>query len=115
MKNTSIWLICSVALIFSFGLLMVFNTTSAEILERTVDGSTHAPLLRQFLYGAIGIFAGLLVYFLGYEFLLKYSHILLGITVCLLLLLYLPGLGQTINGSRRWLGFAGFSFQPSEC
>jgi cell division protein FtsW len=115
MKNTSVVLICSVALLFAFGLLMVFNTTSAEILERSVEGSTHVPLFRQFLYGAVGICAGLIVYFLGYDFLLKYSHILLGIAVFLLLLLYIPGLGQTINGSRRWLGFAGISFQPSEC
>lgn len=114
-QKTSIWLICSVALLFSVGLLMVFNTTSAEILERTMEGSTHAPLFRQFLYGAVGVFLGLIVYFLGYEFLLKYSHIFLGLAVCLLIFLYIPGLGQTINGSRRWLGVAGFSFQPSEC
>ena len=94
---------------------MVFNTTSAEILDRTIEGSTHAPLLRQFLYGAIGICAGFFVYFCGYERILKYSPVFFVGIIAILLMLYLPGVGQTINGSRRWIGFAGFSFQPSEC
>lgn len=110
-----LWLICSVALLFSFGLLMVFNTTSAEILDRFVEESTHAPLLKQLLYGVVGIVAGMLVYLFGYESLIKYSPVLLGVAVGLLLLLYIPNVGQTINGSRRWLGMFGFSFQPSEC
>lgn len=108
-------LILSVAFLFSFGLLMVFNTTSAEILDRCVEGSTHAPFLRQCLYGVVGIAIGSLVYALGYESLIKYSPWLLAIFTICLLLLFVPGIGQTINGSRRWLNLLGFSFQPSEC
>ena len=110
-----LWLICSVALLFSFGLLMVFNTTSAEILDRFVDDSTRAPLFRQLLYGGVGICAGMVVYSIGYTSMIKYSPLFLGIFVFFLLLLFIPGVGQTINGSRRWLGMFGISFQPSEC
>ncbi len=110
-----LWLICSVALLFSFGLLMVFNTTSAEILDRFEEVSTRAPLLRQIFYGAVGIFVGMVVYFVGYESIIKYSPILFIAVVLALALLFFPGLGQTINGSRRWLSIFGISFQPSEC
>lgn len=110
-----LWLICSVALLFSFGLLMVFNTTSAEILDRFEEVSTRAPLLRQLFYGGVGILIGVIVYFIGYESMIKYSPIFLGGAVICLLLLFFPGMGQTINGSRRWLGIFGISFQPSEC
>lgn len=112
---SSLSLICAVLFLFSFGLLMVFNTTSAEILDRTLQGSTHLPLFRQFLYGTAGVLVGIFSYFMGYQRLIKYSPVFLGIFVVLLALLYIPGIGQTINGSRRWLGVAGFSFQPSEC
>ncbi len=110
-----IWLICSVAILFSFGLLMVFNTTSAEILDKLASDSTRAPLFRQILYGVVGVFAGSIIYFLGYESLIKYSPIFFALISVSLLLLFIPGVGQTINGSRRWLSVLGFSFQPSEC
>lgn len=115
MMRLQLWLIGSVALLFSFGLLMVFNTTSAEIIDRYVEASTHAPLFRQLIYGAVGIGAGAVVYSLGYEFLIKHSPVLLFILSVLLLLVFIPGIGQAINGSRRWIGLFGFSFQPSEC
>lgn len=94
---------------------MVFNTTSAEILDRNSSGSLYAPFLKQLLYGCMGILCGLYCYRIGYERLTRMSpYLLFGITV-LLAALFVPGVGQTINGSRRWIGFFRFSFQPSEC
>lgn len=40
-------------------------------------------------------------------------YLLLGFTLALVLVL-VPGVGREVNGSRRWLNLAGFSFQPSE-
>lgn len=107
-------LIGAVALLFSFGLLMVFNTTSAEILDRNMEAGTHAPLFRQLGYGAVGICIGFSAYLVGYEKLLKQSPILLVLTTLLLISLFIPGIGLMINGSRRWLSVFGFSVQPSE-
>lgn len=110
-----LWLIFSVSLLFSFGLLMVFNTTSAEVLDRFLEESTHTSLLKQVLYGLLGLGFGALVYMYGYESFYKSSPILLVIFTVCLCLIFVPGIGQTINGSRRWIHFIGFSFQPSEC
>ena len=110
-----LWLIVSVALLFSFGILMVFNTTSAEIIDRSLDAGTHAPLIKQILYCAVGLCVGTLAYRWGYESLIRWSIPLLVGGTLLLALLFVPGIGQTINGSRRWLGFLGYTFQPSEC
>lgn len=110
-----LWLIVSVAILFSFGLLMVFNTTSAEIIDRSLDIGTHTSLLKQILYALIGLALGTIAYRWGYESLIQWSiPILIGGTV-LLALLFIPGIGQTINGSCRWIGFFGYTFQPSEC
>lgn len=115
MNRSSIALILSVALLISLGLLMVFNTTAAEIIDRSLDTSFHTSLLKQMTYALIGIVLGLVAYWLGYERLLRWSPILLASIVLLLIVLFIPGCAQTINGARRWLNIFGFSFQPSEC
>ncbi len=115
MNRASIVLITSVALLISLGLLMVFNTTAAEIIDRSLDTSIHASLLKQMVHGLVGICLGLLGYALGHERLLRWSPaLLMGVTL-LLVSLFIPGVAQTINGARRWLNILGFSFQPSEC
>lgn len=115
MSKSAIVLLISVALLYAIGLLMVFNTTAAEIIDRSLDANTHAVLYKQIAFGAVGILLGIACYRIGFERLLQWSAPIL-IGVCLLLVLvYVPGVGQKINGARRWLGVFGFSFQPSEC
>lgn len=115
MSRAPLWLIISVALLFSIGLLMVFNTTSAEIIDRSLDTSTHAALLKQLVYGIVGIGCGFVAYQLGFEWILRWSVPLLAVGTILLILLFVPGIGAVINGARRWILIFGYSFQPSEC
>ncbi len=115
MNRASLGLIIPVSLLFAVGLLMVFNTTAAEILDRSLDVSMHSALLKQFSYGVVGLIVGILVYYYGYQAILKHSLPLLIATTLLLVLVFVPSIGQTINGARRWIGFAGYTFQPSEC
>ena len=115
MNRASLWLIISVSLIFAIGLLMVFNTTSAEIIDRSLDTGTHVAFLKQITYGLIGLVLGFVVYSYGYESLLRWSTPLLIFSTVLLVLVFVPSIGQTINGAHRWIGIGGFGFQPSEC
>lgn len=94
---------------------MVFNTTSAEIIDRSLETNTHAALFKQIVYGCVGIFCGMIAYRFGYEWLIRWSVPLLIAASILLALLFVPGIGTTINGARRWLIVLGYSFQPSEC
>src|SRR5687767_8697021 len=115
MSRAAYWLISCVALIFSTGLLMVFNTTSAEIIDRALSTSTHAALFKQIAYSLVGILGGIFVYRIGYENLIRWSFPLLISVTVLLILVFLPKFGMTINGARRWLGIFGFPLgQPSE-
>jgi cell division protein FtsW len=106
-------LICS-TLIFAIGLILIFSTTSAEVLDHDLHRSTHQALLRQIYYAIAGIGVAGLIWRIGYQKVLKLSPLLLGIFTVLLILTLIPGIGREVNGSRRWLGVAGFSFQPSE-
>lgn len=106
-------LIC-VTMIFAMGLVMIFSTTSAEVLDHDLHRSTHQALLRQMYYAIAGIGVALGVWAMGYRRLLAWSPVLLSFFTVLLVLTLIPGIGREVNGSRRWLGVAGFSFQPSE-
>ena len=115
MSRAPVWLIISVALLFSIGLLMIFNTTAAEIIDRSLTTSTHAPLFKQIAYSLVGLGGGMFVYWWGYENLIRYSFPLLIAASFLLVLVFIPGVGMKINGARRWLGLFGFPIgQPSE-
>src|SRR6187431_3413374 len=107
MTKLSLLLTLPVAILFSFGLLMIFNTTSAQIIDRSLDMSTHAVLFKQSLYGIVGILIGAAMVRWGYESLLKHSALCFILGTLLLLLLFVPGIGQTVNGARRWIGLCG--------
>ncbi|PIS03371.1 MAG: cell division protein FtsW [Chlamydiae bacterium CG10_big_fil_rev_8_21_14_0_10_42_34] len=115
MSRAAVWLIVSAAILFSVGAAMVFNTTAAEIIDRSLETSTHAALLKQIAYSLVGICGGIFVYRWGYANLIRYSFPFLIAATFLLSLVFVPGIGQSINGARRWLGIFGLSFQPSEC
>jgi len=106
-------LICA-SLLFMLGLVMIFSTTSADVLDHDLERSTHQAMLRQIGYAFGGMGLALIIRKVGYRELLRLSPILLAIFTVLLILTLIPGIGRTVNGSRRWLGVGGFSFQPSE-
>ncbi len=114
MNKTILFLIVSTTIIFFSGLLMVFNTTSAEVLSRSLQVSTHFALIKQLIFGLIAIAIGFIVWCLGYRKIIKSSPYLLLICILLLCLVFVPKVGQTINGARRWIGFSKLGLQPSE-
>lgn len=93
---------------------MIFNTTAAQIIDRSLSLNMHSVLLKQLFYAFVGVIVGSLLFRWGYERFLEKSFWFLGLGTLLLVFLFIPGIGQTINGARRWIYFFGFSFQPSE-
>ena len=103
-----------VASIFVMGLVMIFNTSSAEVLDHALSKSTHQALFRQIIYGTMGLGLAFLIWCIGYRRFLAWSPYLLVLFTFFLLLALIPGIGREVNGSRRWINLAGLSFQPSE-
>jgi cell division protein FtsW len=114
MNKASFALILLVVVIFSFGLLMVFDTTSAEVLDRSLEISTHLALIRQMIYAIIGLLFGGLIWVVGYQKIIEKSPFFLIVSIVLLILVFVPKIGQEINGAKRWISFLGGTFQPSE-
>ncbi len=114
MTKSAYLLIGSISLLFAIGLLMVFNTTSAELLDRSLASNTHQALLKQCIYAILGILCGLIFYFIGYEKVIEKAPFLFVLCTILLLFVFFPEIGHQINGAKRWIGLFGFSLQPSE-
>ncbi|MBN1914882.1 MAG: cell division protein FtsW [Parachlamydiales bacterium] len=113
MKRYSIIILISVLIIYAMGLIMVFNTTSAEAIDKSLS-EIHLPLFRQLLYGIVGVILGTICWKYGYHNLLRISPFLYFFTVFLLLLVFVPGIGLEINGAKRWIKLGMFTWQPSE-
>lgn len=104
----------SISIVLCLGLLMIFNTTSAEVVEiGRWDLAFHA-IVRQLLYLILAAFMGFGLIAIGYKEVLKFSSLFLIFCVVLLALVLIPGIGQKINGARRWISLVGNSIQPSE-
>jgi len=104
-------LLSTVILLLTIGTVMVF---SASFFHRSVNGDAYFFLRRQFLWLPIAVLAGMLVYRSDYRILARFYCPLLGITAILLGLVFLPGIGLTLNGASRWIQLGSMQFQPSE-
>jgi cell division protein FtsW len=107
-------LLIAVIILYVLGLVMIFNTSSAEAMDLALYGNTHHAFFKQILYTSLGIAGAYGFFKLGYRRVLEYSpYALAGICV-MLLLVFVPGIGMKVNGARRWISIAKFSLQPSE-
>ncbi len=114
MNRIVVLLLASVGVLFAMGIVMIFNTTSAEVLDRFSDRSTHYSMIKQLLYAAVGMVCAAGVWFIGFQHLIRLSASMLVLFTVLLICVFLPGIGQQINGAHRWINLFGNSFQPSE-
>jgi cell division protein FtsW len=113
-RHLKLFFLFIVALIFLTGLLMIFSTTSAEILDYDLEKSVYSGVLKQFFFGCIGVIVAFFLSRLSFEKLLSYSPLLFLIVTFSLLITLIPGIGKVVNGSRRWIVILGVSWQPSE-
>jgi cell division protein FtsW len=93
---------------------MVFGTTSAEVLDRNLQVNTHHAAMKQIIYACFSIALAMIVWFYGYQKILKWTPILFYLLLGCLIAVFIPGIGQQINGAYRWIALGPFSFQPSE-
>jgi cell division protein FtsW len=75
---------------------------------------THHFLLRQSMFVCIGLFMGLLAFRMRVEQWQKAAPILFAAALLLTVMVFIPGIGKSVNGSRRWIGMGGINLQPSE-
>jgi len=114
MTKLGVFLLFIVAIIFTIGSLMVYNTTSAEVIDKALDYEMHTAFIKQLIFGGFGLVLAYLAVYFGHEKIFEYSPWILLFLVFLLICVFIPGVGQQLNGAKRWVKILGTSFQPSE-
>ena len=108
-------LVWVVVLLLCLGLVMVYSASIA--LPDNPKFARYAPSYfvgRQLIAVLIGLVAALVVTQLPMKFWERVAPWLLLLSLALLLVVLIPGVGKGVNGARRWLPLGVMNFQPSE-
>src|ERR1700756_519161 len=110
---TSFHLIIAVAgLLTILGLIMVLSASGVR--SYGADGSAWVIFGKQVLWTVIGLFACYASLRMSVRFIRRVAFTGYVVTIILLVLVLVPGIGNLANGSRKWFVIAGLSMQPSE-
>ncbi|WP_420872820.1 putative lipid II flippase FtsW [Mycobacterium paragordonae] len=110
---TSFHLIVAVtALLTSLGLIMVLSASGVHSYDN--DGSAWTIFGKQVLWTIVGLVACYAGLRMSIRFIRRIAFTSYAVTIILLVLVLIPGIGNLANGSRKWFVIAGFSMQPSE-
>jgi cell division protein FtsW len=102
-------------LLLGLGLVMVYSASIA-IAEgsRSTGYQSGYFLARQALFAGLGIVAGAIVFQVPMRVWQRAAPYLFLLGVGLLVLVFMPGVGREVNGSRRWISLQFVTVQPSE-
>ncbi|BBX02126.1 putative lipid II flippase FtsW [Mycolicibacterium moriokaense] len=110
---TSFHLIIAVAtLLVILGLTMVLSASG--VYSYDTDGSPWMVFARQLLWTVVGLFAFYVAMRMPIQLMRNLAFTGFAVTIILLILVLIPGIGKVANGSRGWFVIHGFSMQPSE-
>lgn len=98
-------------------LLLVLGCIMQISIGPAVPGGSADPygeVRKQGSFMALGLLLLVIAYRVDYRLYAQWSWVIYGLAVVLLVLCFVPGIGQRINGAVRWTRFGGITFQPSE-
>ena len=93
------------------GIIMLFSTSA---FAHNSHGDVYFFIKRQAIWFGIGLVACTFAALIDYHFWQRTWWLWVTLALIALVLCYVPHLGMRINGSRRWVGYGQFVFQPSE-
>jgi cell division protein FtsW len=106
------WILIPGLLLLSIGIVMVGSASIAIAEGQGVP--TYHYVLRHLLFIGMGVLLALSLRVIPIAFFERISRPLMVLSVLLLLAVFLPGLGHTVNGSTRWIRLGLFNFQAVE-
>lgn len=95
-----------------FGLVMIYS--ASVVISYKIFGYNNYYLNKQVISLLVGILAWIIFSLIDYRVWQKYAFGLLILTLCLLIAVFIPGLGVELGGAHRWIDIGFTLFQPSE-
>jgi len=106
-------LICIIFLLVIFGIIMLTSAGAPVGYERF--GDSYYYLKHQVIYGLIpGIIVCLIMSKIKYTFWKKFAVLMLFVSIVLLTIVFIPGIGSEYGTAKSWINIGGLSLQPSE-
>ncbi len=100
-------------LLLALGLIMVLSSSTVESYD--VFGSVFTLFTRQLIFAVAGVIAMIVIARMPVPLVRRFAVAFLVLSVFLLLLSFVPGIGVSVHGQRNWINFIGpFRLQPSE-
>ncbi len=96
----------------AFGVLMVYSAGSYT--GERLYGSKYYYVFKQLMGAGLGAAAMFLMSRIDYHILHRLRYIILGVSVILLAIVFIPGIGIENYGARRWINTPLFTIQASE-
>ncbi|MDA0754458.1 MAG: putative lipid II flippase FtsW [Proteobacteria bacterium] len=110
-KNSLLILIPFISLI-SLGIVMV--TSSSIYVADDLTGNPFYFASRQMLFISIGLISMSIFLLIPSDILYKLDWVFMLVSIALLIALFIPDIGTSVNGSIRWIKAGPINIQPSE-
>ncbi len=101
-----------VLFLVGIGMVMVYSASSAVAL--TKFGSDYFFLRKQAMFAVAGIFALVICRHIPFKVYWHLTYPILILSMILLVVVHIPGIGYKAGGASRWIRIGTFTFQPSE-
>jgi len=112
-KSVDKTLLTVVLILLAFGLVMI--ASAGVIYSETRFADSYYFFKHQLFFGVLpGLLALYVFSRIDYHWWRKISVPLFFVSIILLVLVFVPGIGSRIYGASRWIQLGPFSFQPSE-
>ena len=108
----AILVFCLALFLVAFGCVMVYSASSYSAQYHY--GNQFFFLFKQIIGVVLGVAALIFFSFVDYHLLKKFRYWVLGVSLVLLVLVFVPGFGVKSFGASRWVNLFGVSIQPSE-
>jgi cell division protein FtsW len=110
--QVDLWMLSAIIALVSIGLVMVASS-SMSFAVMTGSGPFHY-FIRHLMFLAGGLVMVFVIMRTEIKKIEKYGYVFLGLCFLALLSVWLPGIGKSVNGARRWVHIGSINFQAVE-
>ena len=111
-KSFDFILCITVFLLLALGIIMVLSASAPYSLSKY--GNSYRYVINQLIFAVVGVVLMFMISKIDYRIYKKFYKIAYWLSLGVLLLVVLPGIGSGAKGATRWVNLGFISFQPSE-